>query len=380
MPSARSTGWASGRAPTATCRRTRRSARRSRLPRRGRGAAAAARRDRRLPSLRHDDERRRAGSGDRSGALRRSRPDRAGGIRAQRAAQGPHDRLERAGRPRSQRRAVSLRQGGGVAGVCRPRRRRPRVSVRPAGRARPDAEAFLLGNPRREPAADRLPLPRLVEPLSHAGGRAAAIERAARAQGLRRSIRPQEEPDFVVFLTTFARNTRVSSMSPTGVRRRAAHAVAGAAATPRRRRRTARTDAAPPRARKPAVFISYSRSDIAPGANALRRDPARRRRRRRLVRQVGDRSRRRMARAHHGRRRGLSAVPAGRLDVGGGAHRRGVHRGVEAGARARARHRRPRVHRAGVRRSPTPRRTSRATRAPTACSASSISASRRTAS
>jgi hypothetical protein len=73
----------------------------------------------------------------------------------------------------------------------------------------------------------------------------------------------REEPGFVVFLTTFARNTRISAMSPTEfvaellkrwqAQRPPETAEAGGSPV-----------AAPPRARKPAVFISYSRTDIAP--------------------------------------------------------------------------------------------------------------------
>jgi hypothetical protein len=73
----------------------------------------------------------------------------------------------------------------------------------------------------------------------------------------------RDEKDFVVFLTTFARNTRISSMSPAAFvselftrwqaqrpQQETAAAVAGSRPLPR--------------SRKPAVFISYSRSDIAP--------------------------------------------------------------------------------------------------------------------
>jgi hypothetical protein len=73
----------------------------------------------------------------------------------------------------------------------------------------------------------------------------------------------RDEQDFVVFLTTFARNTRISSMSPAAFvselftrwqaqrpQQETAAAVAGSRPLPR--------------SRKPAVFISYSRSDIAP--------------------------------------------------------------------------------------------------------------------
>jgi TIR domain len=73
----------------------------------------------------------------------------------------------------------------------------------------------------------------------------------------------REELDFVVFLTTFARNTRISSMSPA--------AFVGELFTRWQAQRPqespapdAARSAALPRARKPAVFISYSRSDIVP--------------------------------------------------------------------------------------------------------------------
>jgi len=71
-----------------------------------------------------------------------------------------------------------------------------------------------------------------------------------------------EEPGFVVFLTTFARNTRVLSMPPADfvaelLRRWEAQRPASAPA--------ATAGARPPvmRPRKPAVFISYSRTDLA---------------------------------------------------------------------------------------------------------------------
>jgi TIR domain-containing protein len=73
----------------------------------------------------------------------------------------------------------------------------------------------------------------------------------------------RDEPGFVVFLTTFARNTRISSMSPAefvaellerwqAQRARESPAIEGQA------------NAVPSRARRSAVFISYSRSDIGP--------------------------------------------------------------------------------------------------------------------
>ncbi len=73
---------------------------------------------------------------------------------------------------------------------------------------------------------------------------------------------PQEDPGFVVFLTTFARNTRVLSISPADfvaelVTRWQAQRPAPAAGdiTPTNIVRSAK---------KPAVFISYSRTDTAP--------------------------------------------------------------------------------------------------------------------
>jgi hypothetical protein len=72
-----------------------------------------------------------------------------------------------------------------------------------------------------------------------------------------------EDPDFAVFLATFARNTRISSMSPAAFvaeflsRWQAQHGQEASAGN-------AREVAAPARPRKPAVFISYSRTDIAP--------------------------------------------------------------------------------------------------------------------
>lgn len=73
----------------------------------------------------------------------------------------------------------------------------------------------------------------------------------------------REDPGFVVFLTTFARNTRVSSMPPTEfvtelLKRWQAQRPLETPATDGPR------TAAPARARAPAVFISYSRTDIAP--------------------------------------------------------------------------------------------------------------------
>jgi hypothetical protein len=96
--------------------------------------------------------------------------------------------------------------------------------------------------------------------------RVAAPQRLSEQRGRKDFIidPSREEPDFVVFLTAFARNTRISSMSPAAFvdelftrwqaqRPKVATAPDDAART-----------ATPPRARKPAVFISYSRSDIVP--------------------------------------------------------------------------------------------------------------------
>jgi hypothetical protein len=72
----------------------------------------------------------------------------------------------------------------------------------------------------------------------------------------------RDEPDFTVFLTTFARNTRISSMSPTAFVAEFLsrwQALGGREAVAEGPQYTA-----PARPRKPAVFISYSRSDIEP--------------------------------------------------------------------------------------------------------------------
>jgi hypothetical protein len=71
----------------------------------------------------------------------------------------------------------------------------------------------------------------------------------------------REEPGFVVFLTTFARNTRISAMSPAQfvaelLKRWQAQRPSDPPAA------DGSLKAAPQRAPKPAVFISYSRSDI----------------------------------------------------------------------------------------------------------------------
>ncbi|MBS1818357.1 MAG: toll/interleukin-1 receptor domain-containing protein [Acidobacteria bacterium] len=76
-----------------------------------------------------------------------------------------------------------------------------------------------------------------------------------------------DEPEFVVFLTTFARNTRISALTPSAF---VAEFLSRWKAT---RPQVAPGPAAPavmvtPQGRKPAVFISYSRSDLGP-ARAL---------------------------------------------------------------------------------------------------------------
>lgn len=75
-------------------------------------------------------------------------------------------------------------------------------------------------------------------------------------------IDPQyDEPEFAVFLTTFARNTRLSSMTPRAfvdellTRWQAARPQQPSAAAPQ--------VLVTPQGRKPAVFISYSRTDMA---------------------------------------------------------------------------------------------------------------------
>jgi len=95
--------------------------------------------------------------------------------------------------------------------------------------------------------------------------RAAAPQRLSEQRGRKDFVidPAHEDAGFVVFLTTFARNTRVSSMSPADfvtelLRRWQAQRPPDAPAT------EAPRSAAPARARKPAVFISYSRTDIAP--------------------------------------------------------------------------------------------------------------------
>lgn len=94
--------------------------------------------------------------------------------------------------------------------------------------------------------------------------RVAAPQRLSEQRGRRDFVidPSPSEPGFVVFLQTFARNTRIISMRPKAFvaelleRWQAAHP-----ATPRVEDRPV---AAAPRGRKPAVFISYSRTDIEP--------------------------------------------------------------------------------------------------------------------
>jgi hypothetical protein len=72
----------------------------------------------------------------------------------------------------------------------------------------------------------------------------------------------REEPGFITFLTTFARNTRISAMSPTTFV--AELLERWRAQRPPDALRSQPTAVVASRARKPAIFISYSRSDIVP--------------------------------------------------------------------------------------------------------------------
>jgi len=118
--------------------------------------------------------------------------------------------------------------------------------------------------------------------------RAAAPQRLSEQRGRKDFVidPAREDAGFVVFLTTFARNTRVSSMSPTDfvtelLRRWQAQPPPEAPATGAAQRRTrTRTEAG----RLHQLLTDRHRA----GPRALRRDPAPGWRRRRLVRQVCD--------------------------------------------------------------------------------------------
>ncbi len=72
----------------------------------------------------------------------------------------------------------------------------------------------------------------------------------------------REEPGFVVFLTTFARNTRISAMTPEAFVAEL-HARWKAAQPGQQTPAAAAQVVVTPQGRKPAVFISYSRTDLA---------------------------------------------------------------------------------------------------------------------
>ena len=98
----------------------------------------------------------------------------------------------------------------------------------------------------------------------------------------------RDETDFVVFLTTFARNTRISSMSPAAFVERALHALAGPtpAAGDGGGRRGQQTPASLAEASRLHQLLAQRHRA---GPDAVRGSQARGRRRCRLVRQVRDR-------------------------------------------------------------------------------------------
>jgi hypothetical protein len=94
--------------------------------------------------------------------------------------------------------------------------------------------------------------------------RVAAPQRLSEQRGRRDFVidPSPNEPGFVVFLQTFARNTRLISMPPKVFV--AELLERWQKARPRTPRAEARSILPAPRGRKPAVFISYSRTDIGP--------------------------------------------------------------------------------------------------------------------